>query len=83
MAARAGIEPVVGFLQACVEAIASVSAHSLDTQIRTQRLNELLVIVEAWPKLSPELRTACLAVTRAADLGSKLTRLSDVAQPSD
>jgi hypothetical protein len=65
MAARAGIEPVLAFLQACAEAAASEIEKSADAQLRAQKLAELQEIISAWPKLSPELRTACLAVTRA------------------
>ena len=36
-----------------------------DTQLRTQDLAALREIVAAWPSMPPELRTACLAVTRA------------------
>ena len=65
MAAQAGIEPEFAFLQACVSALASIRAESAGTQLRTQKLGELQDIIAAWPNLSPELRTACLAVTRA------------------
>jgi tellurite resistance protein len=51
-------------LQACVAAAASVSAQTADTQLRTQELAELREVVEAWPKLSAELRAAVRAVTR-------------------
>lgn len=62
-------------LQACVAAAASVSAEAADTQLRTQKLAEsnretlssvegLREVIEAWPRLSPELRAAVLAVTR-------------------
>jgi hypothetical protein len=64
MAARAGIEPVLAFFQACIEAAASEIEKTADTQLRTQKLAELREIISAWPKLSPELRAACLAVTR-------------------
>ena len=60
-----GLEPVQRLLQACVAAAASVSAESADTQLRTQRLAELREVIERWPALSVELRTAVLAVTRA------------------
>jgi len=66
MAARAGIEPVVGFLQVCVMAAASEIAKADDVQIRTQKFGELREVVEAWPKLTPELRAAVLAVIRSA-----------------
>ena len=66
MAAQAGIEPVFGLLQACVAAAASEIANNPDAQLRAQKLGELREILVAWPALSPELRTACLAVTRAA-----------------
>ena len=70
-----GLEPVQRLLQACVAAAASVSAQTADTQLRTQSLGEssretrssvegLREVVEAWPRLSPELRAAVLAVTR-------------------
>jgi len=53
-------------LQACVAAAASVSAQTADTQLRTQELADLRDVIEAWPKLSAELRAAARAVTRAA-----------------
>jgi hypothetical protein len=66
VAAQAGIEPVLGLLQACVAAAVSETANNPDAQLRAQKLGELQEILTAWPKLSSELRTACLAVTRAA-----------------
>jgi hypothetical protein len=89
MAARAGIEPVLAFFQACAEAVASEIEKSADAQLRAQKLAEssdhepldpardhslrgvewLREIISAWPKLSPELRAACLAVTRATNNG--------------
>jgi hypothetical protein len=66
MAARAGIEPVLAFFQACADAAASEIAKTADAQLCAQRLAELREIISAWPKLSPELRVACLAVTRMA-----------------
>ena len=62
--AGAGFKPVERFLQACVQLAASVNAETADTQLRTQKLAELQEVIEAWPKLSAELRTAVLAVTR-------------------
>jgi len=59
-----GFEPVQRLLQACVAAAASVSAQAADTQLRTQELSELREVIEAWPKLSAELRAAVRAVTR-------------------
>jgi hypothetical protein len=67
MAAQAGIEPVLGLLQACVAAAASEIAGNPDAQLRAQKLGELQEILAAWPKLSSELRTAVLAVTRSAN----------------
>jgi hypothetical protein len=67
MAARAGIEPVVGFLQACVTAAVSEIAKSPDAHIGTQKLWELCEAVAAWSKLSPELRAAVLAVVRSTE----------------
>ena len=72
-----GLEPVPRLLQACVAAVASVSAQTADTQLRTQKLAEsscetmsgvdgLREVIEAWPKLSAELRAAVRAVTRTA-----------------
>ena len=66
MAARAGIEPVLGFLQACVSAAASEIANSPDAHMGTQNLSELREMIETWPNVSRELRVALLAVTRAA-----------------
>lgn len=72
-----GLEPVQRLLQACVAAVASVSAQTADTQLRTQKLAEsscetmssvegLREVIEAWPTLSADLRAAVLAVTRTA-----------------
>jgi hypothetical protein len=74
---------VLAFFQACADAAASEIEKSTDAQLRAQKLAELQEIITAWPKLPPELRTACLAVTRAANLGAKLTGLRDIAQTSD
>ena len=65
MAAQAGIEPSAAFLQACLATVLCASLDSGDTQLRTQDLVALREIVAAWSSLPPELRTACLAVTRA------------------
>jgi len=77
MVVGSGFEPVERLLQACVAAAASVSAETVDTQLRTQKLAEsssetmssvegLREVIEAWPRLSPELRAAVRAVTRTA-----------------
>jgi len=66
VAAQAGIEPNAAFLQACLATALCAFPESGDTQLRTQDLAALREIVAAWPSLPPELRTACLAVTRAA-----------------
>jgi hypothetical protein len=66
LAAQAGIEPVLALLQACVAAAASEFAANPDAQLRAQKPGELQEIVAAWPELSPELRTAVLAVNRVA-----------------
>jgi hypothetical protein len=63
----AGFESVERFLQACAQLAASVSAETADTQRRTQKLVELGEVIEAWPKLSPELRIALLVMTRTAN----------------
>ena len=64
MVVGTGFEPVERFLQACAAFVASVNGEIADTQLRTQKLGELREVIEAWPKLSPELRAAVLAVTR-------------------
>jgi hypothetical protein len=64
MVVGTGFEPVECFLQACAAFAASVSAETADTHLRTQKLAELQEVIEAWPNLSAELRTAVLAVTR-------------------
>jgi len=74
-----GLEPVPRLLQAGVAVAASVSAQTADTQRRTQKLAEssretmssvegLREVIAAWPRLSPELRAAVLAVTRAVTM---------------
>jgi hypothetical protein len=47
-----------------VRLAASINTETPDTQLRTQRIGELREVIEAWPKLSAELRTVVLAVTR-------------------
>jgi hypothetical protein len=59
-----GFEPVELFLQTSVRLAASINTETPDTQLRTQRIGELREVIEAWPKLSAELRTVVLAVTR-------------------
>jgi hypothetical protein len=81
VAARVAIEPCIGFLEACVEAIASDRAKTTDAQRRAQDLVELVEVIAAWPKLAPELRTACLAMTRSAierriDRSASLSRVA-------
>jgi hypothetical protein len=66
MAARAGIEPILRFLEACAAAISSESAKTADAQLRAQELSSLTKIIAAWPKLSGEFRAAVLAVTQSA-----------------
>ena len=66
MAARAGIEPVIAFLQAAIEALSCENRGEGRAQRDAQRSNELREVVEAWPRLSPELRMAALAVIRSA-----------------
>ena len=66
MAARAGIEPVLGFLQACVETMGSEIGKPGDAQLRTQGLARLMKIIIAWRKISGELRTAMQAMTHSA-----------------
>jgi hypothetical protein len=41
-----------------------MSAETADKQLRTQKLAEVREVVEAWPKLSAELRAVMLAMTR-------------------
>lgn len=66
MAARAGIEPIFPFLEACASAISSESAKTADAQLRAQELSSLTKIIAAWPKLSGEFRAAVLAMTESA-----------------
>jgi hypothetical protein len=66
MAARAGIEPFVGFLEACAAAISSESAETAGAQLRAQELSGLAKIIVAWPNLSGEFRAAVLAMTQSA-----------------
>jgi hypothetical protein len=42
-----------------------MNAETAHTQLRKQKLVELREALEAWPKLSRELRRAVLAITRA------------------
>jgi len=66
LGAGVGFEPILEFLQACIAAAVSEIANSADAQIGAQKLRELREVIEAWSKLSPELRTAVRAVTRCA-----------------
>ena len=66
MAARAGIEPVLQFLQLAMDVATSEIAKTTDTQIRTQKLRELRMILAAWPNLGPQLRAAMVALAATA-----------------
>jgi hypothetical protein len=66
MAARAGIEPILRFLEACAAVISSESAKTTDAQLRAQELSTLTKIIAAWPKLSGEFRAAAQAMTESA-----------------
>ena len=63
MAARAGIEPCIRFLEACAAAIASENAKTTDAHVRAPELSSLAKIIAAWPKLSGEFRAAVLVMT--------------------
>jgi len=66
VAARAGIETCIRFLEAYAAAIPSESAKTTDAHLRAQDLSSLTKILAAWPKLSGEFRVACLAMRRSA-----------------
>jgi hypothetical protein len=66
MAARAGIEPMLRFLEACAAAISSECTKTTDAHIRAQELASLTKIILTWPKLSGEFRAAVQAVTTGA-----------------
>jgi hypothetical protein len=66
MAARAGIEPFICFLEACAEALRSEAVKTADAQLHAQELSSLTKIIAAWPKLSGGFRAAVLAVTQSA-----------------
>jgi hypothetical protein len=51
MAARAGIEPFISFLEACTEALRSETAKTPDAQLRAQELSTLTKTISAWPKI--------------------------------
>jgi hypothetical protein len=63
MAARVGIEPCIGFLEACITAMRSETAETPDAQLHAHELSSLTKIISSWPKLSVELRAAVQAVT--------------------
>jgi hypothetical protein len=48
---RDGVEPVVGFLQACVEVAVSEFTKAADAQIGTQNLNRLKAILQRYQSL--------------------------------
>jgi hypothetical protein len=66
LAARVGIEPYIGFIQACIQTMNSERAKALNSQLHAQGLSELGEVITAWPTLPRELRIACLAMTRSA-----------------
>ena len=66
MAARAGIDPILRFLEACAAAISSESTKTADPQLCAQELSSLTKIISAWPKLSGEFRAAVQAMTLSA-----------------
>jgi hypothetical protein len=66
MAARAGIETIVRFLEACIQVMGSDSAKTADPQLRALELSRLTNIILAWPNLSGEFRAAVQAVTQSA-----------------
>lgn len=66
MAARAGIEPMLRFLEACTAVISSETAKTADPQLRAQELSSLTKIILTWPKLSGEFRAAVQAMTQSA-----------------
>ena len=68
MAARAGIEPILRFLEACAGTISSETAKTADTHLRAQELSSLTKIIAAWPKLSGEFRAAVQAMTESASV---------------
>jgi hypothetical protein len=59
MAARAGIEPHVRFLEACADALRSETTKTSNAH----ELSTLAKILSAWPKLSGEFRTALQEMT--------------------
>jgi ATP adenylyltransferase/5',5'''-P-1,P-4-tetraphosphate phosphorylase II len=61
MAARTRIKPFICFLEACAAALRSETAKTPDAHLRALNLAELREVINAWPKLSPELRAACRA----------------------
>ncbi|MBL9213034.1 MAG: hypothetical protein JNL92_21410 [Opitutaceae bacterium] len=61
MAARAGIEPCIRFLEACAAAISSASATTADAQRRAQKFSSLTEVMFAGQKLPVEFRSAMRA----------------------
>ena len=70
MAARAGIEPATGFLQAVITALTSGSDKKADAQYGAQKLPELTEVVAAWWSLAPEIRAAIVTMARTARKGT-------------
>ena len=71
MAARAGIEPASGLVEAVVRSITCEIAKTASAPLDAQLLPELCLLVGAWPKLPHEIRFSILALVRAAKEGSQ------------
>jgi hypothetical protein len=66
MAARAGIEPELRFLEAFIQTMKSETGKTADAQLRAQELSSLTKIILTWPNLSVEFRTAMQVMTQGA-----------------
>lgn len=69
MAARAGIEPVLRFLQYALADSTCENSQSLGAQIDAQIFGELAQVLAAWFNLDRTLRRAVIAIVEAAKGG--------------
>lgn len=70
MAARAGIEPALGLLQACFDLFSYESSRKQSAAIGAQEIARLEEVVRVWAGLSRQLQDAIVSVVRSASGGA-------------